>query len=605
MAVTNVNNGMGVNWDSLINALNGSGEAGKTVNVDTVNKTVTFTVAGENGATREVTASIPDLDIPETVDAAAIEGISAKLTALSKEGVLTLSAADIESIKSTMTEALEKARAEGIPSASGKRSKSVMFDIYALMAVLIEVAQKQRDATRQMRLSENQSVQKSIQNQAEQQKTAAWTGLMGSLACSLLQAAVSIGALKSMSSAFNKQLTAMQQGGVNSARQNVQMMTAMESEQSAQNQLNAVAGKTTVGMKASVRADGFGTADGIKAKIQNLQADSAAKNGELAQLNEAKTNPGGVNRADLKDPKVIEAYDKMANNKAELAQKVTPEQAPKAERLTNLLAKEFSAEKFGGEKLSVQEQAEKMSLSTELGEKITKSCEACGRTQSNFTGKVIPEREAALQKEVKANDDQITGKLRSEYRSAVKDGVEMYENKYQNALYEQKNLPKTATAAERAAANQKVVTAESELKYARAYGYRELAGSIGDLKVTTKAEYQLDMKTANDASETLAASVQRADTSYLKAMRAFGKAEMLNMLFNSLGNAFQSMVSAGSQLSQAEATKAGAETEKSKEELDQTKDLFSQAESLVNDVIQLLQAVIQAEAQSMRDAIQA
>ena len=39
--------------------------------------------------------------------------------------------------------------------------------------------------------------------------------------------------------------------------------------------------------------------------------------------------------------------------------------------------------------------------------------------------------------------------------------------------------------------------------------------------------------------------------------------------------------------------------------LDQTKDLFSQEQKVIEQVIQLCQAVIQAESQSMRDAIQA
>ena len=39
--------------------------------------------------------------------------------------------------------------------------------------------------------------------------------------------------------------------------------------------------------------------------------------------------------------------------------------------------------------------------------------------------------------------------------------------------------------------------------------------------------------------------------------------------------------------------------------LDQTRDLFSQEQKLIDQVIQLFSAVIQAENQSMRDAIQA
>ena len=55
----------------------------------------------------------------------------------------------------------------------------------------------------------------------------------------------------------------------------------------------------------------------------------------------------------------------------------------------------------------------------------------------------------------------------------------------------------------------------------------------------------------------------------------------------------------------SEATRMGADQQKEQEQLDQTKDLFNQAQNVVNAAVQLMQAVRQAEAQSMRDAIQA
>jgi hypothetical protein len=58
-------------------------------------------------------------------------------------------------------------------------------------------------------------------------------------------------------------------------------------------------------------------------------------------------------------------------------------------------------------------------------------------------------------------------------------------------------------------------------------------------------------------------------------------------------------------MQQADATAQGALSKKSEEELDQTKDLFNQALSLVDSIVKLMQAVRAAEAQSMRDAIQA
>jgi len=72
-----------------------------------------------------------------------------------------------------------------------------------------------------------------------------------------------------------------------------------------------------------------------------------------------------------------------------------------------------------------------------------------------------------------------------------------------------------------------------------------------------------------------------------------------------IGGVLQSMTQNLNTVYASDATRQGAETAKEEEMLDQTKDLFSQEQKVIDQVIQLCQAVIQAESQSMRDAIQA
>ena len=73
----------------------------------------------------------------------------------------------------------------------------------------------------------------------------------------------------------------------------------------------------------------------------------------------------------------------------------------------------------------------------------------------------------------------------------------------------------------------------------------------------------------------------------------------------SIGGVLQTMAAQLSSIKGAEATRQQAETTKQEEMLDQTKDLFSKAQDLIDQAISLYSSVIQAENQSMRDAIQA
>ena len=92
---------------------------------------------------------------------------------------------------------------------------------------------------------------------------------------------------------------------------------------------------------------------------------------------------------------------------------------------------------------------------------------------------------------------------------------------------------------------------------------------------------------------------------HINASNTITQAQAVNNLIAAIGGAGQSFIANMTQLQQADATAQGAQSKKSEEELDQTKDLFNQALTLVDSIVKLMQAVRAAEAQSMRDAIQA
>ena len=86
-------------------------------------------------------------------------------------------------------------------NASPKTSSSqTLFDLYALMCLLAECAQEQKNAQRDLRQAETNALVTSIQNQADAQKSAAWTGLIaGSIICGLQAVAAGITAYKTIS----------------------------------------------------------------------------------------------------------------------------------------------------------------------------------------------------------------------------------------------------------------------------------------------------------------------------------------------------------------------------------------------------------------------
>ena len=83
------------------------------------------------------------------------------------------------------------------------------------------------------------------------------------------------------------------------------------------------------------------------------------------------------------------------------------------------------------------------------------------------------------------------------------------------------------------------------------------------------------------------------------------KSRMIGDMIAAMGNVAQGVVKSSVEIVQADATEEGAKQQQAQEMLDQAKDLFGQCQSVVEAVVHLMQSVLQAEIQSMRDAIHA
>lgn len=439
--------------------------AGRAARVDGTTDAVRLTAAASTAAhVASIRSAIPDdLERPAEVDTTAINSLCAKLA--SDDG-LKLTDAEQQKIVQDVSKQVTAATAD-VDASTG--STQVMFDLYKLMVLLVEVAQEQRDAARELRSAASAQVQNAVLAQAEQQRSAALTGMIAGAICCAIQVGFSAGSLVKTAKAFNTQLSTMGESGVTSARQNLSTLENAGTPEAAQKQLAKVEHEVGADIAREVK-QGFGDVGEVELQNRN---DAALTEAQIEQINTART----------------------------------------------------------------------------------------------------------------------------ELRAAIKTDLQGFED----AVVDAKNrLANAAPGTDLADLKKNVTVAEKKLTYARAYAANELAKD----GVTLPAEHMQDIKDAT-ARVTAAQELLAQDPAYMKANYAFQRGEAYNGLTSTIGACVQNVIQNATQLQQAKATEKGAVQQQAQENLDQMKDFFAAAGDLMNQVIQLMNAVGSAEAQSMRDAIQA
>lgn len=465
--------------------------AGRADRVDGTMDSVRLTAAASAAAhVASVRSAIPDdLERPADVDVAAINSLCAKLE--SGDG-LKLTDAEQQKIVQDVSKQVADATA-GLDASTG--STQVMFDLYKLMALLVEVAQEQRDAARELRSAANMQIQNAVLAQARQQRSAALTGMIAGAICCAIQVGFSAGSLVKTAKAFNTQLSAMGESGVTSARQNLSTLENAGTSEAAQKQLQ---------------------------KVEHAVGDDVAR--------EVKQGFGDVGECELRN--INEAVPENAGAKTANAKRAfaNAQELPNDAELTDAKVKQINT-------------------------------------------------------------------ARTELRAAIKADLQGFEDAAVDARSRLANAGPTDNLAD---LKKNVTTADAKLAYARAYAANELAKD----GVTLPAEHMQDIKDAA-ARVTAAQESLAQNPAYMKATYAFQRGEAYNGLTTTIGTCVQNVIQNATQLQQAKATEQGALQQQSQENLDQMKDFFAAAGDLMNQVIQLMNAVGSAEAQSMRDAIQA
>jgi hypothetical protein len=583
-----------VNWESLLSKI---GDVTKTTNNEG-KELITLTMKDGNSM-RTLTFGIPDdLDQPEKVDDDAIAALCTKLAA--NKDVFNISDADIEMVRKGLTSALaEINKAASAPGSS--QGKSVMFDIYKMMALLVEVAQKQRDATREMRQAQSLQVQTSIQNQANEQRTAAITGLIAGTICCGMQVITTGVALYKQGKAYVKQTSTAGASGLDSARQDAAMLkTANTADASAKqlakvqsdvgNNPSGIDGKT---VEQAVN-DGFQRSHDAAQRLASAKGDLQTTIEERQTYENLRADENHLTSEDVAGLTGETGHAIKSTVAAMEAQKKLVDLGVSQENIDSFITKK---QNFAS--LPMQDKVEVMNMQKQYGDLL-------GDIGDRTSTQLKADLHNTL--ETKVNDlrtAEQTGKTavetaRTAYRDAVKADITRFENEFEIARHEVDSITKDTPKADADAAKAKFTAAKDKLRLARAIGYDKLAQP----GITTENEYFQDVKNATDKI-TLVDHARQNTTEYKDAQRTIDRTNTAISITNMLGSAVQSMITNVNQWQMSDVTREGAAQKQDEEQLEQTKDLFQQAQNLVESAIQLMQAVIQAENQSMRDAIQA
>ena len=291
--VNNLNSKINADWSTVLGNIKGTGATEATSSVNGASRGLTMSVNGDEAITTITTAQ-PQLDAPQAADESAIATLCAKL---GTGDVMNLSPAQVETLckevkaeLNAYSEALTAASSSGV--SFSEASSTVMFDIYALMALLVECGQKMRDAARDVRQAENEQVQTSILNQADAQRSAAMTGLICSVAVCAIQVGMQAYNLSTQGKSFAKQMEAQQASGINDAKAELRTAELQTKPQDALKNFEKVSEATPGNTRASVEAT-FNDSKTTKLAMTNpekLQQQIDAKNAELTELKTGGTD---------------------------------------------------------------------------------------------------------------------------------------------------------------------------------------------------------------------------------------------------------------------------------------------------------------------------
>lgn len=532
-----------VDLQQLMNAINAAAGTEGTVKIEDIafdaetNQLVI--TSSDGGVSKAFTVDIPELESPGVVDDAAIRTLVAKIG----DAGLGLNDDQITALANNLVDQM-KAFAKAHPANTGR----MMFDLYSMLALLQECSQKLRDAAREMRTSQNIQIQKSIQDQADQQRDAALVGLV----CGIVVAAVQVGAMlvnfKFQAKSWAQQAQAGKNVGLDAAQRDVKLAKLEANPQAAEANLK------------SVQASG--------SKWQKIMPNSRRGSDETVR---------NVETATSKSTKIEEA---IHSKQAELS---------RADAELGEVQKKLGDARKGLEDANARLKKGNLSDAekTELEAAKTKF-------EEQIPG--LEKKEAEWKTKYEGLRTDIS-KLEADYRTQARAEIDGLQAKLDDAVAKRQALPRTASPRAKVAADRAIAQAKAEFRL----GFAKNAAGLS--RHTTSAQATADLASAQAAYRTGSDNL-RYDAKNIEAMHLETKTQVANGVITAIGGAAQSVVRCVVDMMQAKATEMGAAEKALEEQRDEIKDLFAQCAEVVQSVRQLAQAVEQSDAQAMRDAIQ-
>ena len=614
--VNNLNSKINADWSTVLSNIKGTEATKATASVDGVSRGLTMSVAGDEEVVSVATAQ-PQLDAPEAADEYAIGTLCAKLGA---GDMMNLSPAQVETVckeveaeLNVYSEALSESSTSGVSFSAA--SSTVMFDIYALMALLVECGQKMRDAARDVRQAENEQVQTSILNQADAQRSAAMTGLICSVAVCAVQVGMQAYNLSTQGKSFAKQMEAQKASGVTEARAELKTAELQAKPQDAAANYNKVANATSESTRTAVEGtfndsrvtklammDKAAQPQQVQQEVTNVQqqaqpqvnpqqvqqpvveqpANNAQQQVQQQAVEQPVNNPQQVQQPAVEQPANNPQQPRVVNPEVVLPDLPLPgPQAgvPQLQPQAQVNQPQAQVNQPGGEANGVAQQ--NAAPTSQLQQYIDTKTAELNSIKANGQGP-----EGTLTQEQQGQVTKLTAEINAAEKLKTMTSEEcqtLYREQVKSELRDIRNDPNAKS---------------DQIAYAEAYAANELA------QVSTPQQIKADLVAAQAKFNQTTAVLQQ-DMNYLKGVHMETRSRAFGDMIAAIGNVGQSCVSSITEMMRAEATEMGAEQQEAQEMLDQAKDLFTQCQSVIDSVLQLMDSVLQAEVQSMRDAIQA
>lgn len=545
------------NWNSLVGeAMRGAaparaGEATAVQGADG-NLAVTFTAA--DGTSQTVTITPPALDEATGT--------------LTEEGMADLRA-KLDGAFDALKAALDGARtlaASG--SAPANESQKMLFDIYALMQLMLEVAQKERESARAQRHADLSREVADIKCQAEQQRTAARNGLIMSCVFSAASICAQAGAFFASSAAQASAAKMAKASGVDQAQQNLSLLSAKNGTETSANL--AKAGKSMTPSQLQAAEANFARSETAKATLDGAVEARAA----YAETNDRcrATTAALDDQIQAKTAEVDRLSAEVGALEDDIAQSAEARGAFEG-RGESALATEFAEKKAA----LAQAQGELDGLRAQR----EGAFEALGASDAKLQ---------ALNEKVKTATDA--------YADALDLDQAQLEAKLGAKRLELTQLERGGGADKAAVKAAKAEIADLERQ--RAWG----------------RAYVTDRKMQGGLTQSLAADIEAADKAFGKATQmlehdaAYKAAEAkargwqtASELLRQTGSLLESVTQGVTGMQQAAATEYEAAAKTAEEARAESDDLASSAQQLVQSVLDLLQAILAAENQSINQIV--